>query len=366
MRKAFLAVLAAILIAGCAAPTTQRIKIDDVAAEIEAKKQRQVALESLVEDQTRLFRVSYPILMHAHSLCGDKTRYSIGAWFVNDAALGRDFKEAAASAYGLSDIVKALHVMPGSPADKAGLRVGDVPVSINGWAVPVGDDAIKALMEKMSELLTSENPLSVAILRGEIRQTVQIVPEKTCDYPVNLNEQDVINAFADGKRVIITRGMLRFAQNDTELGLVVAHELAHNAMKHMDAKTTNYVLGSIFDILAAAYGVNTQGAFGNAAASAYSQDFEAEADYVGLYMMAQTGVDIEQAPKFWRRMAAAHPGSIRSNHAASHPATPHRFLALEEAVKEIKSKQASGQALVPEMKKNQDTKSPSDKSEGVW
>lgn len=358
MRKVFVTLLTVVLIAGCATPTTQRIKVDDVAAEIEAKKQRQVALEALVDDQIRLFRVSYPIVTRAHELCGEKTRHTIGAWFANNSAYGPEFKEAAATAYSLSDIVKVMYVIPGSPADRAGLRVGDHPVSINGWAVPVGDGAMKALMDKLSELLVRGDALAMVVQRGGERLSLEIAPEKACDYAVGLNGQDIINAFADGKNVVITRGMLRFAQNDTELGLVVAHELAHNAMGHINAKTTNYVLGSILDIIAAAYGVNTQGAFGNAAAAAYSQDFEAEADYVGLYMMARAGLDFEQAPKFWRRMAAAHPASIRSNHTASHPATPHRFVALEEAVKEIKAKQASGMPLLPELKKKPNAEQP--------
>lgn len=360
MGKASVTLLTVILIAGCATPTTQRIKVDDVAAEIEAKKQRQVALEALVDDQIRLFRVSYPIVTGAHELCGEKTRHTIGAWFANTSAYGPEFKEAAATAYGLSDIVKVMYVIPGSPADRAGLRVGDYPVSINGWAVPVGDGAMKGLMDKLSGLLVRGDALAMIVQRGQERLSLEVAPEKACDYAVDLNGQDIINAFADGNKVVVTRGMLRFAQNDTELGLVVAHELAHNAMGHINAKKTNFVLGSILDIIAAAYGVNTQGAFGNAAAAAYSQDFEAEADYVGLYMMARAGLDFEQAPKFWRRMAAAHPATIRSNHTASHPATPHRFVALEEAVKEIKAKQASGMPLLPQLKKKPNAEQPAE------
>ena len=41
-------------------------------------------------------------------------------------------------------------------------------------------------------------------------------------------------AFADGTKVFLTRGMMRFAQSDEELALVVAHETAHNIMGHID------------------------------------------------------------------------------------------------------------------------------------
>lgn len=168
-----------------------------------------------------------------------------------------------------------------------------------------------------------------------------------------LNGSDQLNAFADGKNVFIARGMMRFAQDDTELALVVSHEMAHNSMLHMKAKTTNYVLGTVLDILiTATTGVNTQGGFGNMAASRYSQEFEAEADYVGLYMMAAAGKNIDSAPKFWRRMAAAHPTGIEADYSSSHPSTAYRLLALEETVKEIKLKKETGASLTPEMKKS--------------
>jgi predicted Zn-dependent protease len=166
-----------------------------------------------------------------------------------------------------------------------------------------------------------------------------------------LNPQQAINAFADGKSIMIARGMMSFARDDNELALVIAHEMAHNAMRHLDARKQNMGIGLLADIATV---VLTRGAvnpnFASLGAGAYSQEFEAEADYVGLYIMANAGLPIEDAPKFWRRMAAAHPASIRSNHSASHPSTAYRMVALEAAVKEIQAKQAQRVALVPNMR----------------
>jgi predicted Zn-dependent protease len=90
--------------------------------------------------------------------------------------------------------------------------------------------------------------------------------------------------------------------------------------------------------------------FGQIGAGSYSQEFEAEADYVGLYIMANAGMPITDAPKFWRRMAAANPSDIKTSHTASHPSTSYRMVALEEAVKEISAKINNGEPLVPNMK----------------
>jgi hypothetical protein len=67
-------------------------------------------------------------------------------------------------------------------------------------------------------------------------------------------------------------------------------------------------------------------------------------------MLARTGYSIKDAPKFWRRMAASNPTSIKGSHSASHPSTAYRMVALDAAVNEIESKRAIGVALVPEKK----------------
>ena len=99
--------------------------------------------------------------------------------------------------------------------------------------------------------------------------------------------------------------MIRFAQKDEELGLVIAHELGHNIMDHVSKLRSNSILGTIVDLAAAYYGVNTQGIFGQVGATMYSQEFEAEADYVGIYYMERAGYSIDNVANFWRNMAVA-------------------------------------------------------------
>jgi predicted Zn-dependent protease len=122
-------------------------------------------------------------------------------------------------------------------------------------------------------------------------------------------------------------------------------------MGHLDSKRDNAALGMLVDILFAGLGVGTQGAFANMARQAYSQEFETEADYVGLYMTARAGFDIRNAASFWRRMGVEHPSSIRANHASSHPSAPYRFVSLDKTVEEIERKKAAGLPLRPELRK---------------
>lgn len=350
------------MLAACA-PTTQRVRVNNDAAEAEARKQRQIALQVVLEDQKRLMRVSYPLLTQGADLCGDDIRYITGMALANSSTLlGEAFKQTAESDYRLSDQVQAVYVVPASAADKAGVRAGDTLLQIGQMPLTSNPDAVKAALEQLQTLTANGQPVRVDIMRtlpgakpGAAKTTqnmsLLITPDRACAFPVVLGQGDEVNAYADGKQVIVQRGMIRFANNDTELALVISHEIAHNSMSHIRSKMTNYALGSILDIaVQVLLKVPTQGLFGSAGARAYSQDFESEADYVGLYIMARAGGDIDSAPKLWRRMATLSPAAIQGSHLSSHPATPHRFVALEETVKEIKAKQATGQPLIPNIK----------------
>jgi hypothetical protein len=353
--KILITLIFSTLLAACAAPTTRPVDIDKKAEEAEAMLQRELAFEGFLEDELRIKRVAQPILESAIELCKDKTRYDSGATFTTMGAYGKDFEPVVTKYLGISDNeLGLLHVIPGSPSDKAGLKRGDRLISVNGFVIPNTKEASVELGKRAQEWLKKPDPLVTVYARktSSGMQTAQasVTPVKACDFPAFLVMQESLNAYADGKAIAIFRGMLRFA-NDTELALVIGHELAHNFLGHIEAGQRNNVLGTIAEIIAASRGIPTQGALGSAIALAYSPAFEAEADYVGLYVLARAGISIQDAPKFWRRMAAANPGGIsQRGMIASHPATSARFVALEKTVQEIEAKRAAGQPLVPEFK----------------
>lgn len=349
MRGKIAAVLMAGLVSACA-PTTKWAQVDNAMVAAEREKQMDLAFEMYERDELRLYGVSTPVLAGAVELCGEKVKPRIEtSWRAADTVSG-PMKESMIRFYKLKGDTPVVHfVGRGGPGERAGLKVGDELAAINGTMVASGKQAgtiIKAALEDKGRW-----PIRFTVMRGGKPVDLQLMPRVSCDYPVELADQDIVNAFADGKKIYVTKGMMRFINDDRELALVISHELAHNTMGHIDKKRGNAMIGGLVDVLAAAYGVNTQGAFSKMTGAAYSQDFEMEADYVGLYAMALSGAEVDGVANFWRRLGAANPGSIgQQGYFSSHPSSPERFLAIEKAAAEIKAKRLAGKPLRPEMK----------------
>lgn len=339
----------ALLASGCA-PTTTRPEPDRAAVLKEQEIQRQMAVKQAHRYQRRLDTVSYPILRSGIELCGKDVQPRLGMFFNNVYSYDASYQSAARTALGLGERMSIVYVTPGSPAEQAGLSNNDVLLDINGVAAPAGKSGVKKTTRLLANALDSGRPIRITVERAGRAYPTTVTPEVVCAYPVILDQSDALNAFADGENIYITKGMLRFVESDNELALVIAHELAHNAMSHIGKKTGNYALGSVLDIAAAVYGIDTQNAFGKMASNAHSQAFESEADYVGLYLMAMADLPIGEANEFWRRMAVEYPGSIEGSYTATHPSTSERFVAIDETVGEIMAKLDAGEPLVPERK----------------
>jgi membrane-associated protease RseP (regulator of RpoE activity) len=342
--RTLVVVSVAALLAACAAPGTRRVEVSDEATRAETARQMELAVTDMVEEQKRISRVHRALSVKAHALCGDLVGPDVGLYSMTKPK--GNFGPVLASKYGIGERRTVLFVLEGGPAEAAGIKPRDVIKSING--VQVTDrEAFIQLFENAGP----EDPLQYEIERSGETLSLAVKPERACRFPITLRPEQIINAFADGKQILITRGMVNFARTDDELALVIAHEMAHNIMKHIEARQQNMGVGVLADIavILLSRGQVSSTNFSRLAANAYSQEFEAEADYVALYVLAQAEKPIADAPQFWRRMAAAHPANIKSNHSATHPSSAYRMVALEETVKEIDGKRVKGEPLVPNM-----------------
>jgi hypothetical protein len=335
-------ILVCSLAAGCAAPVTQRVTVDDRARVAEEQAQQALALQSEFAMTLRLWSVGYGVLKASTADCTEMLRPSLGIYTLSTEQLPAAARNRALESLGVDANQRIFAVYRSGAAEAAGVKPGDVILSSSAGVKPAKESRGEALQRMPAGV-----PVKLTLQRGGETVVVDVVPDMVCDYPLQYRPSNDINAFADGSIIYVTRGMMRFAADDRELALVIAHELAHNTMGHRGKKTANATVGLLFDVLGAAAGVNTRGAFSDAGARAFSQDFEREADHVGMFYLAQAGYPTEGAAQFWRRMATEHPDSIRTNLSATHPATAERFIALERIAADIRDKQGRGEPLTP-------------------
>lgn len=330
---------------GCA-PVTRQASIDPHASEVEKQIQHELALRQQLKNQLRVISIANRISHATAPYCQDKVSPNIGIIAYSNKQINADMREAATRLWGVGDRNMVVAVIPGSPADKAGIKVGDAITVIDNKDVK--PDPID-LKEYFPQPYTDAQSVSMRVMRNDAEEVITVSSELVCDYPAVVVNDPNVNAYADGNRIIITTGMLRFAENDDELATVIGHELAHNQMGHIKKKSGNRMIGTLLGALVTvATGVDVVNLGANIAAGAFSQEFEAEADYVGIYNSSRAGYDMTTAPNFWRRMGVEHPKAI--SHGSSHPSTANRFVALDNAVNEINEKKLAGHELVPNLK----------------
>jgi Zn-dependent protease with chaperone function len=335
-------------LAGCAGPIVQTGSIDRTAAALETEKQNKLVLQGRLAYYKRLYQIAHPILKANADVCETNQIADLKALVVDAHQMSKGYETAAAS-LGIQKANQVVLTIASRGKDWP-IQEGDLISSINETPIPLNKRSDEKLHGALLEA-AKKDVMNVAVFRNGQEQKLVVPVEKMCGDRVGLWYDDAVNAYADGKNIFFTTGMMRFATTDKDVQLVFGHELAHNIMDHIGKKKQNAWLGMIVDVLvSAATGVNTQGAFSNAAANANSPAFEAESDYVGVYLLERAGIDTEGAADFWRKMAAEHPGSIRTNHAATHPPSPERFLMIEKTTAEIAEKRAKGEPLKPNLK----------------
>lgn len=350
-----LSACALLSLSACAGPITSTPQASRAEIQREQQFQQNLVFERVIEDQKHLFDISYPILKANAEFCRPKTAPMMGMTAWNLASLSnRQWQVAAQNLYGLTNRLTVRTVAKNSPASQAGLRSGDIIVAINGATLPQGTNALKTADTVVKQ--SGMRQLEIVYERGGRAVSTTLQPVEGCDYPVVLdsNSND-INAYADGKRIVVSKGIMRFADNDNELALVVAHELGHSAMRHVDKIRQNAAVGTIgglaIDSLLAAAGISTGGQMANmggqAAVMQYSVPFEQEADYVGMYFLERAGYSSASVAQFWRRMGAENAQSITRR--STHPTSVERFLAIERTYNEIQTKKKRGQPLVPNL-----------------
>ncbi|HEV2568158.1 M48 family metallopeptidase [Sphingomonas sp.] len=254
-------------------------------------------------------------------------------WVLQDVAqYSAALRPAARQALKLGDLPSVVALLPGSGAS-AGLRVGDEIVSVNGQAIAAQARGYRRVeqVEAMVEQALAAGPVALVVRREGRDVPVRIVPVPGCRSRFQLLTGRGLNAKADGRYVQVTGELVEFVHNDDELALVIAHELAHNILRHKNRLDAAGVSRGLF----AGFGKNRT----------RIRETELEADRLALYLMARAGYDVSVAPAFWERFGRhTVPGFLSDG---THPGARERVRRAEAEIARIRAQQAAGQQPTP-------------------
>ena len=314
-----------------------------VTAKMAAARQQ---LSQMVALQDRLYRVAGPLLINNADLCRTQARNLLGFTAKNKYSYPGEFSDAAAAVLNYSDRLEVATVLAGSGAARAGLRKGDILIAADGKLLPVGANAETEAAAVLGPLVSNNKFLNLTVQRGGANQQLRVPVTRACAFKIDIGNADNINAYSDGQRVMITRGMVNFAQSDEAIAYVLAKDIAHNVLGHAATTKQAYTVGGIIDNLVAVR-PDLSMLIGTAGVKPMPQELDAAADNLSLYMVARAGYNVAGARAFWQRLATQYPATVLNGYTANHPAVNYRLGVIDKTVSAIRSKQAAKQPLVP-------------------
>jgi Zn-dependent protease with chaperone function len=155
-----------------------------------------------------------------------------------------------------------------------------------------------------------------------------------------------INAFAlPGGPVFIHRGVIEAADNEAQLAGVMAHEIAHVALRHgtnQASKAYAWQLGlGIFggvmgsDSLGAVLAQLGAGFAANSVLLKYSRDAERQADVLGTQILYDAGYDPRAMVQFFEKIETERKGGGPPEFFSSHPKPENRIERVNEEIEKL-------------------------------
>ena len=364
------AFLIAVCVNACATSGTRPAPATPEIVHAAQLEQQEVLITRDLRQQRRVDDVGHRLLAVATPYCTGAVAPGTGVRFANLNSFPSAYEDAARS-LGFSDTVFIVSVASGSAAARAGIAVGDRVVGVNDGTAPRGPNAASQLARTVAMRGTAAPRLTLrrgdttflmdASARSEARargaapasETRVTVPADTaCGYNLIASRKDEINAWADGSNVTVTSAMLRFLVDNDELAAVLAHEIAHNALGHVQAQQQSRIdgsFGAIVDTSAAVRAMNARGELGkqplDIGSLVFSQVQERDADDVAMYLLTRAGRPIGEVTNLWRHMAQNNPTNVK--YVGMHPTTKPRLARLERMEREMPPRLARGEMPTP-------------------
>ncbi|MBM4403499.1 MAG: M48 family metalloprotease [Candidatus Cloacimonetes bacterium] len=190
-----------------------------------------------------------------------------------------------------------------------------------------------AVASVIAELGIYRNPPIEEYVNFVANQIVEASDVTDVNFRVFVLDLPQVNAYAcPGGYIFITRGMLRFLENEAELTFVLAHEMAHISRFHgmietkrrenqigaemafteLDFESPDFFPDEIRNV-EEELEKEVEAMFENLIQGRLD-DYEREADLIGLLYMARTGYDTNQSNALLKRMTTARTSSNNAHY----------------------------------------------------
>jgi len=167
------------------------------------------------------------------------------------------------------------------------------------------------------------------------RKLAEKAPGAKYPYQFKAVNDSSINAFAlPGGFLYINRGTIEAADNEAQLAGVIAHEIAHVALRHGTNQASKAYAAQVpLAILGGQLGSNSTGAVlaqvgagfaVNSLLLKYSRDAERQADALGTQILYDSGYDPRAMAQFFDKIQAASKGGQPPEFFSSHPSPENR------------------------------------------
>ena len=168
------------------------------------------------------------------------------------------------------------------------------------------------------------------------------------DWEFSLIESKELNAWCmPGGKVVVYTKILKAAQNEGGLAVIIGHEIAHAIAEHGNERMSQILLAQMGGIaLSTALAQRPQqtqqlwmDAFGMGASLGvllpFSRTHESEADHIGLIFMSIAGYDPNYAIGFWERMAEMSENNAPDEFFSTHPSDERRIREIQKLIPSV-------------------------------
>lgn len=253
----------------------------------------------------RLHDIAYRLRVRGHKLCGTRITHDVGLSYARPALMEKIGLKDALPLTGEHDRLTISHVVPGSAAERAGVRSGDWIESISLQQGVTRDQAVESIEATLSRATEAGHPFTLILRRGTNQLHLLLEPEVACDFRFGIswsNEGSYIGFSWDrtfgGVKVSLDPG---WSLDDNTLALYISHQAAHGLRRDYErlsddlGSVTTAIVDTPFLILSIGLGITGFPKF-ILPMTFYKidqmhEDSEPKVDMLSLYMLALSGYD---------------------------------------------------------------------------